>query len=58
MTSPVVFWCRIWQRQIEQSAAMMAFWAQFVPHRNAASLSAEAEAEAAPQFTKPRRKAA
>ncbi len=59
MTYPVAYWCRLWQAQIEHSAAMMAWWAQFVPHETAAQLSAEAEAaHQPPKLVKSRRKVA
>lgn len=45
MTHPIVFWCRIWQAQIETSLALMATWSRMLPHERTATLSAEAEAQ-------------
>lgn len=62
MNHPIAYWCRLWQTQIETSLAVMAIWSRFLPHQNAAALSAEAEsAHAAPTplpSAKARRKAA
>lgn len=38
------FWYRIWQQQLEQTFRFWGYWAQYLPHEDAAKLSAEAEA--------------
>ncbi|MCA2014136.1 hypothetical protein LCM17_21785 [Cereibacter sphaeroides] len=39
----ISFWCSLWQTQLEQSLRLWGAWAQYVPHENAAELSAEAD---------------
>ncbi|WP_068296231.1 hypothetical protein [Pararhodobacter sp. CCB-MM2] len=39
----ISFWCSLWQTQLEQSLRLWGALAQYVPHENAAELSAEAD---------------
>ena len=58
--SPITYWCRIWQMQMEFGLRMWGAWAANIPHANARTLSAEAEAmhtppaEVTPKAMRPR----
>lgn len=51
--SPVAQWCRLWQTQFELGLRMWSIWAASLPHPDARTLSAEAEAMRDPAATPP-----
>lgn len=57
LTSPVAFWMKLWQIQLEQSLVFWNAWASLLPAESARELAAEAEAMKAEDTPKPVRRA-
>lgn len=50
----IAFWCGLWQAQMETGLRFWAIWAQSLPHPDARTLAAEAQAEARIHSQKPK----